>query len=82
MLAVESQRTFTAFGRTCGTDVPTEQNDAVAKITAFFGRQDLPQLPLYLFRILSFGKPQLSAYADAVSIADDAAGDAVQIAHQ
>ena len=56
--------------------------DAMAEVTAFFRWQDGPQLALHLFRILSLGKSQLAADADAMGVADHAARLGVQIAKQ
>ena len=49
------------------------QDDAVTEIGRLLRRQDRPQLPLHLFRLLAGGQPQQIADADAVRVADDRA---------
>ena len=62
-----------------GASIPTEEDDTMTEIRAFLGRQNGPQLPFCLFRVVALGKTQPGANADAVGITDDAAGYIVQI---
>ena len=74
---MDRQGTFLAFGLPGGADLPAKQHDPVAEVVALLRREDGPQLPLHLFRLLALGKAQPSADADAVGIADNAAGGTV-----
>ena len=75
--AVHAQRTLTTLGRPCSADIPTEEDNAVAEITALLRGQDLPQLPFNLLRFLTLGQTQSAADADTMGIADNTAGDAI-----
>ena len=77
--AVHGKGAFLAFGISCGAAVPTEQNDPMAEIAALLRREDLAQLLLHLFRILTGGEAQPSADTDAVGVTDHTAGYTVQI---
>ena len=62
------------------TNIPTEQNNAMTKVRAFFGGQNLAKLTLNLFRVLgAVGQTESAADADTMGIADNAAGDSIQI---
>ena len=78
--AVNAQRTFSAFWISCGTAVTTKQNDSMAEITAFCGRKYGAQLIFYFFRILTLGKPQTTADANTVGIANNTAWFLIKIA--
>ena len=75
--AEHGKGTITAAGISGCAAVSSKQNDAMAKITAFLRGKNGPELLFYLFRILTLGKPQPTADADAVGIADHTAGSAV-----
>jgi hypothetical protein len=51
--AEHGERTFSALGISGGAAVTTEEDNAVAEITAFFRRQDLPKLLFHLFGFFS-----------------------------
>ena len=70
LLTIGAQGTFSAFGRTGSADIPSEQDDAVTEITALLRRQDVPQLPLHLLRILALGQAQAIGNANTMGIAD------------
>ena len=82
LLTVHGQRAFAAFGVPGGTAVPAEEDDAVAEVGAFLRGEDLPQLLFHLFGFLALAQAQSAADADAVGVADDGAGDAVEVAQQ
>ena len=81
-LAVGNQGAVTAVRISGGAAVPTEEDDPVAEVAAFFRRQDGAQLPLYLLRFLAVRQAKSSADADAVGVADHAARHAVQVTQQ
>ena len=80
LMAEHGHRTFPTFGVPGGAAVTSEEYDPVTEIAAFIRRKDRPELLLYLFRLLAFGKAQTAADADTVSIADYAARNTVQVA--
>lgn len=82
MLTVDCQRALATFGGPSGADIPSKQHNPMAKIATFFWGEDLPQLSFYLLRLLSFGKSQTAADPDAVGIANNTAGNTVEIAQQ
>ena len=82
LLAVHSQGAFAAFGVSCGAAVTTKEDDAVAEVGAFLRGEDQAQLLFYLLGFLTHGQTQTAADADAVGVADDGTGDAVEVAQQ
>ncbi len=72
-----TERALAAFGAACRADFATIENNPVAEVTALLRRQNLSQLLFNLFRVLALGKPQPTADADAVGIADHTAGGPV-----
>lgn len=83
LLAMKCQRTDFALGGSGGADFSAEQNDSVAKIGAFFWRQDFAQLLLNFLRIFTaIGQTQTTTNADAMGIADYAARFFIKIAKQ
>ena len=74
--------TLPAFGISGSTDFPAEEDNAVAEIAAFFRRKDFAQLLLHLLWFFAVAQTQTAADANAVSVADNAAGNGIQIAQQ
>ena len=58
------------------------QHQPVTEVRRFLRRQNRAQLRLHLCRVLSLGKAQKVCDADAVRIADDGAGNLINIAKQ
>ena len=54
----------------------------MTEIAALFRRQDGPELLFHLIRFLAFAQTQPSADPDAVGIADNAAGNGLEITQQ
>ena len=81
-LTEHGKRAALAPGIPGGAAVPAKQDDAVAEIAALFRGQNGTKLLFHLFRFFSMGKPQTAADTDAVGVADDTAGDGIEIAQK
>ena len=71
---------FSALGITGGTEIPSEQDDAMAEIRAFLRWKNGSQLALHLFRLLAVTQTHPAADADAVSVTDHTSRNGIQIA--
>ena len=78
-LTMHGKGTFLAFGIPCGADLSAEQHDPMTEIAAFFRGQDLAQLPLHLLRLFALGQTQTTADANAMGVANHAAGLLINI---
>ena len=77
MFAVGSKGTFPALGISGGTNLSAEPDDPVTKIRTFLRRQDFTQLSLYFFWLFALGKTKPAANANAVGVANNAAGNRI-----
>ena len=82
LLTMHGQGALAAFGIAGGAAVPAKEDDAVAEVGAFLRGEDLAQLLFHLFGLLALAQAQTAADSDAVGIADDTAGNTVEITQQ
>ena len=77
--AKHGQGAFVAAGALGGAAIPAEQDDPVAEIGAFLRRKNGAQLLFHLLRLLALAQPKPTADTDTVGVADNAAGNSIQV---